>query len=108
MISPLGLRPTSLMLEKSTPTIMGKIIAQISTATTRLTEAYSRSAMTPTAPGATTPSARPARMAPSTHNERKRRSEEHTSELQSLMRTSYAVICLKKKKTDRRTQHRHT
>src|SRR3546814_3151289 len=27
-----------------------------------------------------------------------RRSEEHTSELQSLMRTSYAVFCLKKKK----------
>src|SRR3546814_5485367 len=27
----------------------------------------------------------------------KRRSEEHTSELQSLMRTSYAVFCLKKK-----------
>src|SRR3546814_4677947 len=26
------------------------------------------------------------------------RSEEHTSELQSLMRTSYAVLCLKKKK----------
>src|SRR3546814_2535129 len=26
------------------------------------------------------------------------RSEEHTSELQSLMRTSYAVVCLKKKK----------
>src|SRR3546814_1330670 len=26
-----------------------------------------------------------------------RRSEEHTSELQSLMRTSYAVFCLKKK-----------
>src|SRR3546814_6584583 len=26
-----------------------------------------------------------------------RRSEEHTSELQSLMRNSYAVICLKKK-----------
>src|SRR3546814_4674159 len=25
------------------------------------------------------------------------RSEEHTSELQSLMRTSYAVLCLKKK-----------
>src|SRR3546814_6678490 len=25
------------------------------------------------------------------------RSEEHTSELQSLMRTSYAIICLKKK-----------
>src|SRR3546814_7400508 len=30
------------------------------------------------------------------------RSEEHTSELQSLMRTSYAVFCLKKKKT-----HKH-
>src|SRR3546814_3201325 len=29
---------------------------------------------------------------------RDRRSEEHTSELQSLMRTSYAVFCLKKKK----------
>src|SRR3546814_3235907 len=27
-----------------------------------------------------------------------RRSEEHTSELQSLMRNSYAVFCLKKKK----------
>src|SRR3546814_1105893 len=32
------------------------------------------------------------------------RSEEHTSELQSLMRISYAVFCLKKKKT--LTQHR--
>src|SRR3546814_8704879 len=30
--------------------------------------------------------------------DRDRRSEEHTSELQSLMRTSYAVFCLKKKK----------
>src|SRR3546814_4709173 len=29
---------------------------------------------------------------------RGRRSEEHTSELQSLMRISYAVFCLKKKK----------
>src|SRR3546814_15016530 len=29
---------------------------------------------------------------------RPRRSEEHTSELQSLMRISYAVFCLKKKK----------
>src|SRR3546814_2448735 len=37
-----------------------------------------------------------------------RRSEEHTSELQSLMRTSYAVFCLKKKNTQRqrRTAHR--
>src|SRR3546814_4865486 len=32
------------------------------------------------------------------------RSEEHTSELQSLMRNSYAVFCLKKKKTQN-TRH---
>src|SRR3546814_9829587 len=31
--------------------------------------------------------------------ERAGRSEEHTSELQSLMRISYAVFCLKKKRT---------
>src|SRR3546814_10334415 len=31
---------------------------------------------------------------------RGRRSEEHTSELQSLMRTSYADFCLKKNRTD--------
>src|SRR3546814_9835439 len=40
------------------------------------------------------------------------RSEEHTSELQSLMRISYAVFCLKKKnnkqkQTTRRTIHKH-
>src|SRR3546814_1388315 len=33
------------------------------------------------------------------------RSEEHTSELQSLMRISYAVFCLKKKKSNHYTQH---
>src|SRR3546814_15972856 len=33
------------------------------------------------------------------------RSEEHTSELQSLMRISYAVFCLKKKKN---TAYQHT
>src|SRR3546814_6565219 len=32
------------------------------------------------------------------------RSEEHTSELQSLMRSSYAVFCLKKKHKQRHTQ----
>src|SRR3546814_7646140 len=32
------------------------------------------------------------------HARQLRRSEEHTSELQSLMRNSYAVFCLKKKK----------
>src|SRR3546814_6044750 len=34
-----------------------------------------------------------------------RRSEEHTSELQSLMRISYAVFCLKKKKTPQKPDH---
>src|SRR3546814_1303030 len=36
------------------------------------------------------------------------RSEEHTSELQSLMRISYAVFCLKKKKTTRKKQPHNT
>src|SRR3546814_9229434 len=35
------------------------------------------------------------------------RSEEHTSELQSLMRISYAVFCLKKKKTKRHQLRLH-
>src|SRR3546814_5535269 len=35
-----------------------------------------------------------------------RRSEEHTSELQSLMRISYAVFCLKKKNNQYITQNR--
>src|SRR3546814_7196221 len=35
------------------------------------------------------------------------RSEEHTSELQSLMRTSYAVFCLKKKNSTTRTNTHH-
>src|SRR3546814_5100662 len=34
-----------------------------------------------------------------------RRSEEHTSELQSLMRISYAVLCLKKKNTSMRSNN---
>src|SRR3546814_2012798 len=33
------------------------------------------------------------------------RSEEHTSELQSLMRISYAVFCLKKKTKEHNTKH---
>src|SRR3546814_7822015 len=36
------------------------------------------------------------------------RSEEHTSELQSLMRISYAVFCLKKKKNTSTTPNYHT
>src|SRR3546814_8888875 len=35
------------------------------------------------------------------------RSEEHTSELQSLMRISYAVFCLKKKKHNNNTPRQH-
>src|SRR3546814_8793429 len=42
-----------------------------------------------------------------TANRVARRSEEHTSELQSLMRISYAVFCLKKKKeNNRKTEHK--
>src|SRR3546814_6283153 len=36
------------------------------------------------------------------------RSEEHTSELQSLMRISYAVFCLKKKKYNTLTHYSHS
>src|SRR3546814_1090514 len=35
------------------------------------------------------------------------RSEEHTSELQSLMRSSYAVFCLKKKKKNKKNHTYH-
>src|SRR3546814_4149633 len=44
------------------------------------------------------PSAPPDWAQPSLHSLAPERSEEHTSELQSLMRISYAVFCLKKKK----------
>src|SRR3546814_3519242 len=40
--------------------------------------------------------------------ENPRRSEEHTSELQSLMRISYAVFCLKKKKNNKYLNLKHT
>src|SRR3546814_10011973 len=40
--------------------------------------------------------------------ESSRRSEEHTSELQSLMRNSYAVFCLKKKNTTMKYNITHT
>src|SRR3546814_6335487 len=45
------------------------------------------------------------------HVDRIARSEEHTSELQSLMRISYAVFCLKQTKTTKKntvTSIRHT
>src|SRR3546814_6718536 len=36
-----------------------------------------------------------------------RRSEEHTSELQSLIRNSYAVFCLKKNRKEHQVKHKH-
>src|SRR3546814_9398382 len=45
------------------------------------------------------PAARPAAPPPAAAKPAPVRSEEHTSELQSLMRISYAVFCLKKKNT---------
>src|SRR3546814_4322810 len=41
---------------------------------------------------------------PSAIERRRARSEEHTSELQSLMRHSYAVFCLQKKKKEQQEQ----
>src|SRR3546814_1540076 len=49
----------------------------------------------------------PGRRMPVEHA-RHRRSEEHTSELQSLMRISYAVFCLKKKNKTRIHTHQYT
>src|SRR3546814_6981717 len=47
--------------------------------------------------------------APGTRRARcRRRSEEHTSELQSLMRISYAVFCLQKKQTKSTHQRKRT
>src|SRR3546814_5047206 len=57
--------------------------------------------------------ARKERRTPRTHNGRnscghkKQRSEEHTSELQSLMRISYAVFCLKKKNNTQYKRNNH-
>src|SRR3546814_4207238 len=55
----------------------------------RLLRAARRADLRPAVVGGHPRQGRPARTA---------RSEEHTSELQSIMRISYAVICLKKKK----------
>src|SRR3546814_9302010 len=45
------------------------------------------------------PAKKPAAKAKAKKDDEAERSEEHTSELQSLMRISYAVFCLKKKRT---------
>src|SRR3546814_3202867 len=49
-------------------------------------------------------SSRPTRK-PLSRSRLRNRSEEHTSELQSLMRISYAVFCLKKKKQKNKLPH---
>src|SRR3546814_6087247 len=59
----------------------------------------------PSAAAPTTPSA--AACSGNGSHRRPPRSEEHTSELQSLMRISYAVFCLKKKKKQK-TQNNKT
>src|SRR6056297_3792059 len=52
------------------------------------------------------PSARPASSRAPPHARQRYRSEEHTSELQSLRRKSYAVLCLKKKKKKIETKNK--
>src|SRR3546814_2958900 len=55
------------------------------------------------------PAASPVRQGSAEHPARSaQRSEEHTSELQSLMRISYAVFCLKKKKRTQTTYTKQT
>src|SRR3546814_5559858 len=49
------------------------------------------------------PRARPIQVSLIREGQLRGRSEEHTSELQSLMRISYAVFCLKKKRTHNQT-----
>src|SRR3546814_12378707 len=58
-----------------------------------------RSSSAPTSPSPCGPPA--GSIAPTRRNSKSFRSEEHTSELQSLMRISYAVFCLKKKKNQK-------
>src|SRR3546814_5090804 len=55
-----------------------------------------------TTPSRSSPRMRPLPSASSRASTAALRSEEHTSELQSLMRISYAVFCLKKKKNHKR------
>src|SRR3546814_3153120 len=67
-----------------------------------------RSRLRPIPPGrASTPARAPAKPAHDRGSGRRAyaRSEEHTSELQSLMRISYAVFCLKKKKKTQKLNH---
>ena len=70
MIRPFGLSPTSFSVAKSTPIIIGQTMAQISSATGKLTLAYSIEERTPNTPGTTWPRPMPAAMAKATQTER--------------------------------------
>src|SRR3546814_1718058 len=59
---------------------------------------FSQASMTSPMPRSTKVVVEPRAPLSSTGTLAKSRSEEHTSELQSLLRTSYAVFCLKKQK----------
>src|SRR3546814_4916778 len=61
----------------------------------------------PVASARVLPSAKPATIMMAGPGRHWARSEEHTSELQSLMRISYAVFCLKKKKTQKNDIYRN-
>src|SRR3546814_5896512 len=70
----------------------------------RSTPDSTKTDFSPAAPSSVEPEANS--RSPGTAITRRRlRSEEHTSELQSLMRTSYAVFCLKKKTNIRKPKH---
>src|SRR3546814_9919468 len=58
-------------------------------------------------PGGSAPSPPPAAPSSPSSSSSCARSEEHTSELQSLMRISYAVFCLKTKSASRQSIHTH-
>src|SRR3546814_5520374 len=63
------------------------------------TGAQARSTAQTASPSSSAASVKEADINPQPTRLRMGRSEEHTSELQSLMRISYAVFCLKKKRT---------
>src|SRR3546814_4668265 len=72
--------------------------ARVALSTASFPVRLTRSSTCPTLPGSARPRPPPGRScAPAALAPRRARSEEHTSELQSLMRISYAVFCLKKK-----------
>src|SRR3546814_9928205 len=86
------------------PRIAGRGSAPIAASGTRWSKRRARRSFRPS----TTSAAVGARSRSKRSTPTARRSEEHTSELQSLMRISYAVFCLKKKKQHLNTRRIHT